>query len=113
MDSEDSTKTLSGAQFTIYTDSTCNTSYTTVTTGEDGTVTVTLPVGQTYYMKETKAPEGYQIADTTVYELKTENNSSEGILSKLWLGSPAAGRKSPLPRLKTAPSPWRTSRPCP
>ena len=84
VDSEDSTKTLSGAQFTIYTDSTCNTSYTTVTTGEDGTVTVTLPVGQTYYMKETKAPEGYQIADTTVYELKTENNSSEGILSTIW-----------------------------
>ena len=84
VDSEDANVTLAGAEFTVYADAACTELYQVFTTGEDGAVEVVLPVGGTYYMKETKAPEGYRILDEKVYELKTEDNSSEGFLSQLW-----------------------------
>ena len=60
---------LSDAVFTLYTDEACETPYTrpgsndplTATTGNDGDIEFTkIPEG-TYYVKETMAPEGYQI----------------------------------------------------
>ena len=86
VDSEDHTQLLPNAHFTIYTDKSCAEAYkfTTAVTGLDGTVTVTLPLNQTYYMKETQAPEGYEITDDTVYELRTTNPSNDGFLSRIW-----------------------------
>ncbi|MCD8105518.1 MAG: VaFE repeat-containing surface-anchored protein [Lachnospiraceae bacterium] len=65
---------LVGAEYTVYTDSSCSTvakdadGNDAVLTVEDeagNSNTLTMPLG-TYYVKETKTPEGYQ-TDTTIY----------------------------------------------
>ncbi|MBQ6147508.1 VaFE repeat-containing surface-anchored protein [Candidatus Saccharibacteria bacterium] len=69
--STSSAYTLIGAEFTVYTDETCASTACTDTskiagvltiTESDGTGTITLPVG-TYYVRETKAPTGFDIYD--------------------------------------------------
>jgi len=54
---KDTGKVLGGAEFTIV-NNTTGQSYT-VTTGSNGIATVSVPVGYTYTITETKAPEGY------------------------------------------------------
>ena len=82
----DTGASLAGAVFTVYGNKNCTDIYTTVTTEEDGQAVVTLPIGDTYYLKETQAPEDYQILDTKVYQLKTQNNDRDenGILDQIW-----------------------------
>ena len=82
----DTGASLAGAVFTVYENKNCTDIYTTVTTEEDGQAVVTLPIGDTYYLKETQAPEDYQILDTKVYQLKTQNNDRDenGILDQIW-----------------------------
>lgn len=73
-------KALKGAEFTLYSDKKCIQTVAKGTTNEDGTVSFAkLAVGMTYYLKETKAPQGYRIpvhADGSeiVYEIRTESN---------------------------------------
>ena len=53
---------LQGAEFTIYTDAACKNVWKKGTTDSSGNLTFEdLIVGKTYYMKETKAPQGYRI----------------------------------------------------
>ena len=82
----DTGASLAGAVFTVYGNKNCTDIYTTVTTEEVGQAVVTLPIGDTYYLKETQAPEDYQILDTKVYQLKTQNNDRDenGILDQIW-----------------------------
>ena len=82
----DTGASLAGAVFTVYENKNCTDVYTTVTTDEDGQAVVTLPIGDRYYLKETQAPEDYQILDTKVYQLKTQNNDRDenGILDQIW-----------------------------
>lgn len=57
---------LKGAEYTVYTDSSCKQTYGKITTDENGEGTLSnLPFG-IYYVKETKAPKGYQL-DTVVH----------------------------------------------
>lgn len=57
---------LKGAEYTVYTDSSCKQAYGKITTDENGEGTLSnLPFG-IYYVKETKAPKGYQL-DTVVH----------------------------------------------
>ncbi|MEE0954492.1 MAG: SpaA isopeptide-forming pilin-related protein [Eubacterium sp.] len=66
---------LEGAEFTLYKEEECTTVETNrsgkrmvVTSGADGVISFdNMPLG-TYYMKETKAPEGYAL-DNTVYKV--------------------------------------------
>ncbi|MCI1832487.1 MAG: SpaH/EbpB family LPXTG-anchored major pilin [Bifidobacterium sp.] len=70
----DESKTLAGAEFTVYSDQAATKSVGSFTTGTDGKGSIVLWVGndadttQTYYLKETKAPAGY-VLDSTVREV--------------------------------------------
>ena len=69
-DATESKNPLAGAVFTVYDDKTCTVTAATLTTTADGTAELEtgLPVG-TYWIKETKAPEGYVIDDSEAHEV--------------------------------------------
>lgn len=60
---------LQGAEFTLYTDADCTRSLETVTSDETGLVQFTPQPGGTYYLKETKAPQGHT-AENIVWTVK-------------------------------------------
>jgi hypothetical protein len=67
---------LGGAQYGVYTEEACTNLKTTLTTGEDGSVTSTaLPVG-TYYVKEINAPSGYAL-DTEVHSIAVKAGTTQ------------------------------------
>lgn len=78
-------KLLEGAEFTLYSDASCKTKVTTATTDSEGTLTISnLTVAKEYYLKETKAPQGYRIpvnsdGSDMVYKIKTESNPLKGM----------------------------------
>ena len=66
---------LSGAEFALYDNEGCTGDpVATATTGSDGTATIGRLVPETYYLKETKAPEGYVIANDKPIKVKIEAN---------------------------------------
>ena len=73
-------KTLEGAEFTIYTDKDCHTELAKIVTDSNGVATTEpLTVEKKYYLKETKAPQGYRIpkdakGNDYVYEVYTKIN---------------------------------------
>ena len=68
-------KALSGAEFALYNNKECTGDpVATATTGSDGTATIGRLVPGTYYLKETKAPEGYVIANDEPIEVVVEAN---------------------------------------
>ena len=73
-------KTLEGAEFTIYTDKGCRTELAKIVTDSNGVATTEpLTVEKKYYLKETKAPQGYRIpkdakGNDYVYEVYTKIN---------------------------------------
>lgn len=60
---------LQGAEFTLYTDELCTQLLATATSDETGLVQFTPQPGGTYYLKETKAPNGHT-AENTVWTVK-------------------------------------------
>lgn len=78
---------LQGAEFTLYSDSGCVTEVDKQTTDSAGNLTFEdLIVGKTYYMKETKAPQGYRIpvnddGSDIVWTITTESYPTEGIFN--------------------------------
>ncbi len=73
-------KTLEGAEFTIYTDKDCQKELAKIVTDSNGVATTEpLTVEKKYYLKETKAPQGYRIpkdakGNDYVYEVYTKIN---------------------------------------
>lgn len=55
---------LQGAEFTLYTDAACTHLLETVTSDANGLVQFEKQPGGTYYLKETKAPQGHTAEDT-------------------------------------------------
>ena len=67
--------TLEGAEYSIYSDSACTEYLDKITTDEDGKGTITgLPLN-TYYVKETKAPQGFG-TDTKVYTIEATTGTT-------------------------------------
>lgn len=55
---------LKGAEFTLYTDAACTNPLATATSDANGRVEFEKQPGGTYYLKETKAPQGHTAVDT-------------------------------------------------
>lgn len=65
---------LEGAEYGVYRDEDCSEEAGTLTTDEKGdTPAITLPAGETYYVKEKTAPRGYR-RDESVHTVKTEES---------------------------------------
>ena len=64
----------SSAQYGVYSDKACTKKVDTITIGSNGKGSTTLEEG-TYYIKETKAPKGYEL-DTKVYKTTGGNTTS-------------------------------------
>ena len=60
---------LQGAEFTLYTDAACTNPLATATSDANGRVEFEKQPGGTYYLKETKAPQGHT-AENTVWTVK-------------------------------------------
>lgn len=60
---ENSGVKLSGAKYSIYSDSSCANQADTITTGSDGSATSKALVAGTYYVKEIQAPKGYVLSN--------------------------------------------------
>ena len=60
---------LKGAEFTLYTDAACTNPLATATSDANGRVEFEKQPGGTYYLKETKAPQGHT-AENTVWTVK-------------------------------------------
>jgi len=67
-------KALSGAEFTLYSDKECKNVVAKTTSGKDGHFYFTGLEDGTYYLKETKAPDGYQ-ANNNVLEIKVDGKT--------------------------------------
>lgn len=80
-----SKKVLSGAVFTLYSDSECKTKVDEQTTGTDGAVNFKkLKEGKMYFFKETKAPNGYtynldEFGNNKVYSFIVKKTVSSGM----------------------------------
>ena len=57
-------RSLQGAEFTLYTDAACTHPLATATSDENGRVQFEKQPGGTYFLKETKAPQGHTAEDT-------------------------------------------------
>ncbi|MCM1180123.1 MAG: SpaA isopeptide-forming pilin-related protein [Clostridium sp.] len=67
---DEDTVTISGAEFSLYSDANCTDFIEKKTTAADGTLTFAdLELGKTYYYRETKAPDGYVI-NNTIYSFQ-------------------------------------------
>ena len=70
---------LTGATFGVYSDSACKTQVDTLTTKADGTTANSKELAEgTYYLKETKAPEGF-IADDTVHKVTVSAGENKAV----------------------------------
>lgn len=80
-------KRLKGAEFTLYEDKECKKKIACNTTDENGETTFEgLLIGETYYVQETKAPEGYRIpvnmdGSTKIYEISAASNPMENMFT--------------------------------
>lgn len=66
---DEKNRPLQGAEFTLYTDAACTHPLATATSDANGRVEFTPQPGGTYYLKETKAPNGHT-AENTVWTVK-------------------------------------------
>ena len=112
VDEADTSKTLAGAEFTLYSDENC--SYpetavvaTVVTSDSNGVVKFTgLKLGDngeaTYYLKETKAPVGYELPIDKIYTIKfIDNKVNESWTTSNGLGYIVTNKEIYKPELRT------------
>ncbi|MBS6521053.1 MAG: hypothetical protein KH359_10540 [Clostridiales bacterium] len=77
-------KTLSGAEFSLYSDKACQKRVAKGTTDEKGILRLEkFETGKTYYLQETKAPKGYRLpldseGNPVTYEIRTESTPVKG-----------------------------------
>lgn len=72
---------LAGAVYGVYSDAECNTSVGTITTDSEGKGSLKNLTWGTYYLKETKAPEGYEL-DETVYTIYSDSTVAVSSVNK-------------------------------
>lgn len=72
---------LAGAEFTLYKDKNCTKAVESKVTDSDGSLIFDdLPVGETRYCRETKAPKGYALPEeVVVFEIYAESSPVDGV----------------------------------
>lgn len=84
----DSTQSIAGAVYGVYSDSACTKSVGTLTTTANGdSNTIQVAIG-TYYVKETKAPAGYGL-DTTTHSVSVTASNVAGNPAKVTSAEPS------------------------
>lgn len=83
--------TLQNAEYGVFTDKNCTNKAATLTTNASGYAKSSgLPAGKTYYVKETKAPEGYT-TDTTVHSVHVSSGNTQRVnVEETPINDPAA-----------------------
>jgi len=78
---------LEGAEFTLYSDANCKNELGKAVSGNNGELSFeNLKVGTEYFLKETKAPQGYRIpvdsnGNVHVYRVTTESQPANGVFN--------------------------------
>lgn len=80
VDEENQNKKLQGAEFSLYSDSEFRNLIETKTTNEQGELVFeNLQAGVTYYLKETKAPAGYELTEESISTVVTPGENGDPI----------------------------------
>ena len=99
---------ISGAQYGIFNDQNCQSEVKTITTNNTGyaaTGDTELDGGKTYYVKEKKAPKGYQL-DPKVYPITVQAGTSASVNRVSSVDQPKTGR---IDLIKTSTLPTITN----
>lgn len=84
---------LPGATFTMYTDPDCKNGYDMATSDDEGRVSFyMLSKDDTYYVRETSAPDGYAPSDETYVLSATETTDADGNSVVTWTMSDSKGK---------------------
>ena len=87
-----SSYSLGGAEYTVYSDAACTKSVGTLTTGNDGISNYLYVKEGSYYAKETKAPKGFELSSAVIGPVAVNASSNPGVFNATDNPTPTDGK---------------------